>query len=280
MTYRASAKLAFVFLASILLLSLGGTFAIGDWSIEIGTLVFMAAVVAVGFDHERRHFNSMQKVEDGIAALSAERDDALRQMEGIVYLYSRLQPDLPLPPFNKATVRPDFAERLAGEVISRKAPVVVELGSGVSTAIVGLCLKKIGAGRAVSFDHEPKYGDLTRQMLAMHRVTDFATVTNAPLRDYKIGGTSWRWYDIDMSSLPDQIDILIVDGPPRSTQPLARYPALPLLYDRLKPGAMIYLDDGRRPDEQEIAARWMREYPGLELVQFPTRAGVIALRKP
>ncbi|MCC7509404.1 MAG: class I SAM-dependent methyltransferase [Planctomycetes bacterium] len=279
MTFRASVKLAMLLLAAILVLSVGGVALFGEWSLEIGTLVFIATAVVIAFDHERRHFSAMRQLTEGLAALREERDDTTRQLEGIVYLYGRLQPELPLPPFNKATIKPDFAERLAGEVLSREAPVVVELGSGISTAIVGLCLKKLGTGRMLSFDHETKYAGLTRNMLAQQRVSDFAQVTHAPLKTQRIGDRDWNWYDIDVASLP-LIDVLLVDGPPRETQALARYPALPLLYEKLKPGAMIYLDDGRRSDEQEIARRWQAEFPGIEHVPFPTQSGVIAFRKP
>lgn len=278
MTYRASVKLALLLLATILVLSFSGVALFGEWSIEVGTLVFIAAVVVIGFDHERRHFTAMRQLTAGITALREQHDDTVRQLEGIVYLYNRLQPDLPLPPFNKATIKPDFAERLAGDVMSRPAPVIVELGSGVSTAIVGLCVKKLGSGQVLSYDHEEKYAGLTRRMLSQHNVDTFAGVVHAPLKARRVGDRDWLWYDIDVSSLP-MIDVLLVDGPPRDTQALARYPALPLLWDKLKPGAMIYLDDGNREDEQEIARRWQAEFPGLEHVPFPSRSGVIAFRK-
>jgi hypothetical protein len=40
---------------------------------------------------------------------------------------------------------------------------------------------------------------------------------------------------------------------------LARYPAVPFLADRLSESVVIYLDDGVRQDEKDIAARWARE---------------------
>ena len=50
------------------------------------------------------------------------------------------------------------------------------------------------------------------------------------------------------------------DGPPRRTQKLARYPALPLLFDHLRDGAIIIVDDGARADEQEIMQLWQRGF--------------------
>lgn len=278
MTYHASVRLALLVLAVILVLSFSGVPLFGEWSIEVGTLIFLAAFAVVVLGLERRYFKSMRKLTADIATLHADHDDTVRQLEGIVYLYATLQPQLPLPPFNKATIKPDFAERLVGELISREAPVVLELGSGISTAIAGLTLKKVGAGQILSYDHEDKYAGLTSRLLAQHKVEDVARVTYAPLKARRVGDKDWDWYDIDVSSLP-MIDVLLVDGPPRWVHELARYPALPLLWDKLKPGAMIYLDDGKREDEREIARRWEVEYPGLERVPFPSRSGVIAFRK-
>ncbi|MGD6699309.1 hypothetical protein VWV08_22305, partial [Xanthomonas citri pv. citri] len=69
----------------------------------------------------------------------------------------------------------------------------------------------------------------------------------------------------DPSAVQDlkDIELLLVDGPPRASGPRARYPALPLLGTRLAPGARIVLDDVDRTEEQEAADAWLAETPGL-----------------
>ena len=64
--------------------------------------------------------------------------------------------------------------------------------------------------------------------------------------------------------MPGRIDLLVVDGPPGLLRPQARYPALPVLRERLSPGASILLDDTHRADEREIVRRWLDEVEGLE----------------
>ena len=59
------------------------------------------------------------------------------------------------------------------------------------------------------------------------------------------------------------IDMLLVDGPPGMTGPLARYPALPVFYEYLNNDAVIFLDDGVREDENKIMQRWLQEFPDL-----------------
>ena len=60
---------------------------------------------------------------------------------------------------------------------------------------------------------------------------------------------------------PDQDRVLFVDGPPATTGPQARYPAMPLLSGSLSPVATAVLDDLVVPDMQEVLRRWLDAYP-------------------
>ena len=77
-------------------------------------------------------------------------------------------------------------------------------------------------------------------------------------------GTTRPRYDagLDAAIGSDVIDLLVVDGPPAFAVGFAhaRYPALPVLRDRLAPGATVVLDDVERPGEQEVLRRWEGEY--------------------
>ena len=55
---------------------------------------------------------------------------------------------------------------------------------------------------------------------------------------------------------------------PGLTGNLARYPALPVLADRLAEGAYILLDDTERDDEQEILNRWIHEF-SVKIISTP-----------
>jgi hypothetical protein len=48
----------------------------------------------------------------------------------------------------------------------------------------------------------------------------------------------------------DEIDLLLVDGPPGSLGEMARYPALHVLESQLASNAVVILDDADRPDER------------------------------
>ncbi|MGI9528709.1 MAG: hypothetical protein ACR2NG_03285 [Acidimicrobiia bacterium] len=71
---------------------------------------------------------------------------------------------------------------------------------------------------------------------------------------------------------------MIVDGPPGTTGPLARYPAVPILFDRLSPSALIFLDDAYREDEQESVRRWLDETGGISLPVPELEKGGVLMR--
>jgi hypothetical protein len=80
-----------------------------------------------------------------------------------------------------------------------------------------------------------------------------------------------------MDEIPARVDMLFVDGPPGATWPLARYPAMPIFRDRLTADAVVYLDDGVRADEREIAARWAREDPTFTARELPSEKQAFVL---
>lgn len=279
MTKRSSVAALWIALAAIVLFGFVGWAVFGAEALGISTLALLLVLAGAMIELHRKTRSAIRQLGNELRELRDERDVIMREQAGVVFLNTCLQPKLPLPPFSGYSIRPDFAERLAGEVLSRQSPTVVELGSGLSTVIMALCLEKTGGGRIVSFDHEEEYAASTRRMLQERGLEARATVALAPLAPWGEVGDGRQWYAIVDALLPQSIDVLVVDGPPGPLQPLARYPALPELYARLAPGAMVYLDDGRREDEQKIASRWQREYPDLERVDFPSRSGVIGLRK-
>jgi predicted O-methyltransferase YrrM len=156
--------------------------------------------------------------------------------------------------------------------------MLVEASSGVSTLITGYCLQKNGSGHLFSLEHDARYFEQTQRLVAAHQLTDVVTVIHAPLEPHTIGGQEWPWYRL--ADLPAQgpIDLLFVDGPPQHGRALARYPALPLLADRLAPGAVVVLDDGKRRAERATAERWAQELQ-LEKQYVALSKGAYVLRK-
>lgn len=199
---------------------------------------------------------------DSIAQLNASEidrklDNHFHQIESLLALYHSL-PNLKLLPATRGWAgSPDFLLKIS-EVIRREKPAfVLEASSGVSTLIIGLALKLNGCGKVVSLDHDSLYASATKKIVEENLVGDVVDVRFCPLKPYDWSETDFRWYDIAGIDVLQKIDLLVIDGPPRYTQPLARYPAIPLLHDRFAERTIILLDDANRNDERVAVQKWI-----------------------
>ncbi len=186
----------------------------------------------------------------------------MREVEGLHQLFGRFRPRAPMPSSGQWALNPTDLLALLHLVEQRRPAVVVELGSGTSSIWIGYALEKLG-GRLISIDHEPEYADRTRRMVAAHGLQTVVEVRDAPLRPIEVRDEPYDWYDVDALADVDGIDLLVVDGPPGSTGPMSRYPALDMLRHKLSRTAAVFLDDLSRADEQETLRRWAEENPGM-----------------
>lgn len=206
-------------------------------------------------------------------------DASYQQVEAILSLYFTLKPNLPFPNTRAWAASPDLLKKISEIILTNKPDLVVEASSGVSTLIAAYCLKKIGKGKVISLDHESKYSQITRDMLTLHGLNDVATVIHAPLKDYKLNNEVWKWYDLDTLHIENNIDFLVIDGPPIATQTNARYPAIPLLHKYLGDESVILLDDGNRKSEQAVVKRWEEEFHDMKSEFFSFEKGAFKFTK-
>jgi len=191
----------------------------------------------------------------------SDLNNLYNQVDSLFSIYSVLDNiNYPLQLMRGWRISPDFANVLISNLLSRKPENVMDLGSGVSSVIIGYCLQRIGKGHAVAIDHDNYYADLTRSNIINHQLQDAVDVVYAPLKEYDVSGKKWLWYDLDKIDINWKIDFLIIDGPPKDIQPLSRYPAIPLLLPYLSSGAFILLDDGSRQDEKEAVKLWKTQF--------------------
>jgi len=183
-----------------------------------------------------------------------------RQSESLAGLYGTLDIQRPLPRTRHWAASPDFLHLMAGEIFRLQPELIVEAGSGASTLIAAYCLRKLGRGKIISFDHTESYADISRQTIDAHGLGDFAEIIYAPIREYEIEGRTYPWYDVAELEAIDRIDMLIIDGPPEDIAADARYAAVPLLVSKLHEKSMVLVDDGARPGEKEIVSKWKQNY--------------------
>jgi predicted O-methyltransferase YrrM len=186
--------------------------------------------------------------------------------------------DLPhdaLPNLGSWKADTSLLHKIAERILEAKPKLVVEFGAGASTLIAARALQINGSGRLISFDQHEDFVIATRKWLADHGLT--SDLRAVPLIASPDG---WRglWYD--HGPLPDDIDLMVIDGPCWTIHPFGRG-AASNLFDKIAVGGMVMLDDGARPGERIVRRRWKKMFPNFdfELVSDGTKGTVIGIRR-
>jgi predicted O-methyltransferase YrrM len=180
-------------------------------------------------------------------------------------------------------IEPDFGRLVIQETLQIPAPgVVVECGSGTTTLLIARALRERREGRLFSIESDHGYADRTWRSVRQAGLADWVEPIVAPIEPQHFGARTVPWFSLPAvdASLPTEtkVDLLIVDGPPMLS-PWSRWPAVEALWPRLRDGASVLLDDGRRAGERRTAFRWRRDHPELELAWYDTVKGTWRLVK-
>jgi predicted O-methyltransferase YrrM len=239
-------------------------------------LIALAVLALVSYTaHKVRRIYLQQYALQGI--WQAEFREMYRQTEALFGLYAELNNDLSLPPTRGWAASPDLLLHLAQHAQKTQPTTIVECGSGVSTLVLSRCLSKAGRGHVLSLEHNPGFAQQTRDNLARAGLDDWATVVDAELVPYELGGQQYLWYST--KGLPSNlsIDLLLIDGPPSITGKNTRYPAGPVLFKYLSARGVVFLDDADRVEERETLSRWAGEFPNLEQQRLGLEKGLAVL---
>lgn len=200
--------------------------------------------------------------------------EPVNEVQALLQLLSKVPDAPPLPPLGGWAL--SAGSMLAvWDLIERERPAtVVECGSGTSTLWLSYAARAVGGVRVISLEHKSVYLRRTEDLLVRHGVEQLADVRHARMREVDVDGQTLPWYDPGALDDVDSIDLLVVDGPPQSTGPLARFPAVPLLRDKLSPGVPVVLDDATRPGEREAVRLWAERY-GVEVERSLSRDALL-----
>jgi predicted O-methyltransferase YrrM len=201
-------------------------------------------------------------------------------IEALLYTNAFLKPRLPLPQTREWAASPDLLNLIIEKVVSHRPNTVVEIGAGASTVAIAYALEKNNKGKLYSVDNYKEYLEAVRNVIVKHDLERFVQPIFAPLNKSEIKGKRWTYYASEPLETIGEIDMLIVDGPPGSLQPHARYPAMPFFFEKLRVGAIVIVDDYGRKEDKETVQLWIEQYAGLKLVEeSPTEKGTAVLVK-
>lgn len=248
-------------------------------SYDLVILLISVATLAVLLLVLRKVRNAHLRLLRLPSQLSRAVDVLFRQFEAMLALNRLLDLEKPLPPTRGFAASPDFLLVVAKHSLRVRPVTVVECGSGVSTIVLARCMQLNGVGHVFSLEHDRQFGDKTREELSRQSLSEWGTVLDAPLQPTHLRGEDWPWYA--RNGLPNApIDLLIVDGPPMATRPLARYPAGPILFPKLAGGSVVFLDDADRADEKQVLRLWVEETPGVIVTQLTAEKGLVRVQIP
>ncbi len=171
----------------------------------------------------------------------------------------------------------DFLRLIVGHCQHARPRVIVECSCGLTTLMLARRCQLNGHGHVYSLENGEDYVQATRDALNRYGLGQMASVIHAPLETVSMGERSFQWY-ASVGIPKVGIDMLVIDGPSGFIQRHSRYPAVPMLVDRFAEHCVIYLDDAARPDERELVARWLEEFPLARHQFVETERGCSVLR--
>lgn len=172
-------------------------------------------------------------------------------------------------PWTTGSMRPAALVAVCNEVVHGARARIVECGSGASTVVLARLLRERGGGGLTAIEHDLHWATLVEDQLRREGLDPIARVLRAPLEGEP------PWYGAaGLTAVPDEIDLLLVDGPPACDpgQGASRAPALPWFAPRLRAGAKVIVDDIDRPGEREVIGGW--EASSQWRFELDERAGV------
>lgn len=255
-------------------------------STQIQTLTTREVLVAEQFEEFfKKQTDDLVRVRRHLETVVKKNSaNVVRQLQSFVGMQEYFATGV-LPAFNSEAhswpVSADFALCLMQQLVLKPYDLVIEFGSGMSTVIVAKTLALIAERNGtrqtqfVSFEHLDSYYEQTSAYVQQAGLEKAVQLTLAPLEDWQSAdGQIYPYYSCQSTltklakqrQAPRKRILVIVDGPPASTGPQARYPAGPLLVAHF-PNAHIdfLMDDYIREDEKQVAQHWLADMEAMGL---------------
>lgn len=249
----------FIALAGSGMLLIGG---IGLYGFAI-LIALCAALILYYIDDLKVHTEKQMHIERWVQEKNIEAWLSIRE---------QISFQMPLKQLSGYAAAPDFANYLLSLVLTKKPQKIVELGCGFSTLVMAKALQKLkSTGHIYSYEADEKYIAQCKQQLQEEGVIEFVTIIYAPYKIIKLQNKQWNWYAIENEN--SDIDMLIIDGPPKSLGALSRYPALPFFLPKMSAQFLICADDAARDDLQHIAELWKNEFQQIKIQYHPLTRG-------
>lgn len=182
------------------------------------------------------------------------------RIDALLSIHQLLKFRHPLPVMGSWAISSDYAYLFIQHIFQNSKGDVLDVGSGITTLLAGYALEKRGEGKVISLEHDKSYYNEMQRLIRLHELEHVVDLYYCPLINHTLNGKKWLWYDVSAVKNLANVNLISVDGPPESTQSLARYPMAPVILTQVGSNPTILLDDGARTGEKNIAKKWASEY--------------------
>jgi predicted O-methyltransferase YrrM len=151
------------------------------------------------------------------------------------------------------SISAELSVRLYRHCEAKRPRIILDVGSGASTAVLALYAARYGA-RLISLEHDEGWHRKTGAILQRMGLRAHAQLVHAPLKMH----SGSLWYDARLGGLlgDDKIDLVFIDGPPEKVG--ARGDAMQRVLPHLRDGTAVWLHDGKRPQERAAVEAWKK----------------------
>lgn len=222
------------------------------------------------------------------ASLTKGLANSVKQIENFISIQNYLGTGEGLSDFHGWPISPDVGLFLIEKIRERRHDLIIEFGSGTSTALFARTLqisrpkasskqqkvpvkgvKRSAPARSTrqvyAFEHDQLYLHKTQALLEAQGLLAWVALNHAPLVDWTDDSGEYLYYDCEAAlaeaakRLGGQCRrvLVLIDGPPGATCDYARYPAVPQIFKHLAQHEIdVVLDDANRPEEKVVIELW------------------------
>jgi hypothetical protein len=223
---------------------------------------------------------SMTRIKDGFDKLIR---GAYREQTGAGLANQALARAMEKMQVGAASLNTEALNFLEAELKQKKAELVAEFGSGLSTVCLAHFMRELHPENdgvmVISFEQSPEYASETEKLLKRFELDTYAKVVLAPLAEIELGEDKTISYNF--APLLEQLfstrkpDWILIDGPAHDDW-LSRYAPLILLAPYAANGAKFYLDDAAREREMDNALRWSKLPHVIGVMYHPLGEGIVS----
>jgi predicted O-methyltransferase YrrM len=212
-------------------------------------------------------------------AKRADIDNVYRQLSALLEIKEIVGPAVPIGSLRGWALSPDALLIILRDITARKAPRVVEFGSGESTIAIAAALRSLGEGSLVSIEHDENFSRSVVSKLKLSGLVDRVQTHRAPIRRYegRLGFSAFESYDLNSADF--DFDVAVIDGPIAVHEPSARLIPLEWTLARLGCDGVAYLDDAARPGEKAVICRLRVLFDGIDEEWIDCEKGLLRLKR-